>query len=599
MTPQLTDIVCYPLKGFPGHGLARADLAAGQGVAHDRRFAIEIGSSQALASETWAPCQHFTRLTIDPTLVRYGVRYDHAARRLSLRTPAHDDWSVQLDSAADRQRFDLQLAQQFGAGPQRPARLREFAGGAYWDEADAPISIVNAATIAALAATAGEPLAHARFRANLVIDGVPAWDELGWVGRTIDIGGVTLLVTAPIERCAATSVDPATGISGNAIPALLHSRFGHPYCGVYARVLHGATLAPGAPVRAPQRWRRLLVQEVREEGGATRSLILASADGAPLPPFVPGQHLTVRVAGTADSAAPGAGPRQAAEGGAERSYTLSGTASKVQTSYRISVKKKGTLSRALHLADVGTALDVSAPRGGFIMRPSPRTPVLVAGGIGITPMLAMLQQQAERDPGRVLWLLYGTRSWTDFPFRDELGALATRLPNLRIVVFFSRGMPAEPIAPFGKRLGRLSIDGLRAVLPFDAYDFYLCGTAGMLRNVSEGLLRLGIPRQQIALERFGLEAEAPQEAAFPAAASIRFTRSARSGLWREPAQTLLDFSEQLGIAAPWDCRAGSCGACRCTVRGPVHYAMQPMFSLGQDEALLCCARPLADLEIDL
>jgi len=587
MTPTLSRIVRYPIKGLPGELLDNAILTPGHGIAHDRRFAIENGSQAALQSRSWAACKHFVRLTVDRTLVRYGVRYKHRQRRLAITTPTGETLSVYLDSLDDRRGFDALLSRQFVSGSHCAVKLTEHSGAsAYWDFADAPISIINLKTIEAISNHAQESFAADRFRANLELDGIDPWAELGWIGRTVDIGGVLFYITAAIERCAATSVNPLTGELGTSVPQVLRVGFGHLYCGVYARVVSGGQIKVGATVRPPSMALPLTIRSVRAEGHDTVSLTIGSHDGAVLPPFVPGQYLTVHMARPGGTSL-------------ARHYTVSNEPKVPQTSYRISVKKKGAVSTWLGSLAPGVGIDVSAPKGNFLLRHGPRIPVLVGGGIGITPFLPMLQQMAQEDPERKIWLLYGARDWASLPFKDELLIIAQRVKNLRIHLFFSRGMPAEKSAPFHYHTGRISIDKLRTVLPFDAYEFYLCGPTAMLRNVSEGLMRLGVPNQHIHVERFGLSDDLSTPHAFPQQARIQFVKSQREGFWQERAHTLLDFAEILGITAPYDCRAGTCGACRCPVRGQVHYAMQPVFALKPNEALLCCARPLENLEIDL
>lgn len=341
----------------------------------------------------------------------------------------------------------------------------------------------------------------------------------------------------------------------------------------------------GAKVVTPQGYRHLTVNSIVEESESTVSLTLNSADGKVLAPFEPGQYVTVRQSGDDESLC--------------RHYTVSNAVTQPQLDYRISVKKFGEVSKWLHTLKPGDSIDVSPPKGSFCLIQSVRIPVFIGCGIGITPLLAMLKDIAEHQPRRKVWLFYGTRNWQNFTFKDELTALCERLKNVQLHIFFSRGKPMQPQPPFTCHVGRVSIDKLRAILPFDAYQFYLCGREDLLRNVFEGLMRLGVQGEHIHLERFNLSEQASEAQHFPTQAKLNFTKSQREGVWSDRAQTLLEFSEQMGINAPADCRAGSCGACRCTVKGKVHYAMEPLFELKPNEALLCCARPLQDLEIDL
>ena len=150
MTPTLTHIIRYPVKGLPGEPLAQASLVAGGGIEHDRRFAIENGAQAALDGGGWAPCQHFTRLTIDPRLVRHQVRYDASQRVLSISIDGGVGARAQLDDPVQRVGLDAFLTSQFALRPRQVARLTECdAPNAYWDVQDAPLSLLNLSSVAA------------------------------------------------------------------------------------------------------------------------------------------------------------------------------------------------------------------------------------------------------------------------------------------------------------------------------------------------------------------------------------------------------------------------------------------------------------------
>jgi ferredoxin-NADP reductase len=450
---------------------------------------------------------------------------------------------------------------------------------------DTKVAIINNQSIVAISSLAQYSPDIELVTASLQLQGTKAFEELAWIGRIIKIGQVQLYITAPINCADINNVNRDGARLTNALPHLMRQQFGHTYCGVYATVLKGGDVELGASVTTPEQYRTLTVDSIVEESESTVSLVINSADGKVLTPFEPGQYVTVK--------------QSAGEQALFRHYTLSNQATQPQLDYRISVKKFGEVSKWLHTLKPGDTLDVSSPTGAFCLTDSTKIPVFIGCGIGITPLLAMLKDIAKHQPKRKVWLFYGTRNWQNFTFKDELIALCERMTNVQLHIFFSRGKPMQPQPPFNCHVGRVSIDKLRAILPFDAYQFYLCGREDLLRNVYEGLMRLGISGEHIHLERFNLGEQADEAQHFPSSAKLNFTKSHCHGVWSDRSQTLLEFSEQIGINAPADCRAGSCGACRCTVKGKVHYAMAPLFELKPNEALLCCARPLQDLEIDL
>jgi ferredoxin-NADP reductase len=428
-----------------------------------------------------------------------------------------------------------------------------------------------------------------RFRANVEIAGLPAWDEMGWIGRVITINGVRLRITAPIERCAAPGINPASGQADVPVTHLLQQHYGHRYCGVYAQVEAPGILHVGDMLDLPATLRRMRVCASVAESSDIVSLTLACDDGHALPRYVAGQHLRLRLTLPDGQQA-------------ERCYTLSqapAAAQTAQTQYRLSVKRKSGVSKHLHRLPPDAVLEVSAPSGQFWLQHNQRIAVLIGGGVGITPMLAMLQQLAQHDPHRVIWLFLGVRSKDNHAFATELQDLAQALPNARIHLFFSRTAPSALPHGMVAHLGRLSLAHLQALLPLDAYEFYLCALPAMMRPLAEGLLRIGIAAPHIHIEQFGTGGMLPPGIDLPPQARIRFTRSGRNAIWQDSTQTLLELAEQAGIKPAYDCRAGTCGACRCKVRGKVAYAMPPMLALADGEALICSARPLGDLDIEL
>jgi ferredoxin-NADP reductase/uncharacterized protein YcbX len=586
MNPVLSRIIRYPIKGLPGESLERTHLVPGHGIPHDRRFAIENGSRPALGHRKWADCKHFVRLTVNENLVRYAVRYDHQVRHLSITTPRSHTQGVFLDSEAQCAAFARFLTAEFASDHAGAVKLTEHERDlAYWDFDDAPLSIINLRSVEALSDLAQESLDPDRFRGNLMLEGLDPWEELGWVGRTIELDGLVLRITAPIERCVAINVDPVTARAGESVLHLLQQNFGHAYCGVYAQVISGGHLHTGARVMPPPASRKVSISRITPEGAGTVSLTLTDPAGDPLPTFVPGQHIAV-------ASSDAEGTRH------ERMYSLSGPCTAPQAQYRISVKNAGGLSGRLHQLEVGASVEIGVPRGRFFCRPGSRKRVHVAAGIGITPMLAMLHHAADADRERPTWLFYGVRDASHFMFSQELRALSREMPKLRVHVFFSDTVPEAVDPSFGCHPGRLSTSALCGLLPFDAYDFYLCGPSGFVDGMSEGLSALEVAPQRIHTERFSLDEGAPDD---PPRTSwqVRFQRSGVSAEWRNGTRSLLALAEQMNLTVRSDCRAGICGACRCSVRGRVQHSIEPSIALREDEALLCCARPLEDIEIAL
>ena len=255
-----------------------------------------------------------------------------------------------------------------------------------------------------------------------------------------------------------------------------------------------AGLGPGAS--APLAWRgfrTLVVVASREESADVRSFELANEDGLPLPHFLPGQHIVVRLKPNPDAAA------------VMRNYSLCGPPG--STNYRIGVKNEhGFASGFLHESiRVGGRLEVSAPRGSFTLSNGGTPVVLISAGIGVTPMLAMLQAAAETDAvkPRQVWWLHSARDGAHHSFAQQVDDLLVALPASHRCVAYSRPEPSDKLGQGFDRPGHLSPKLLQDIgVPQDA-DFYLCGPPGFLEDFQKGLVAWGIPRSRLHVEVFG------------------------------------------------------------------------------------------------
>ncbi|AXF24311.1 pyridoxamine 5'-phosphate oxidase [Burkholderia pyrrocinia] len=335
-----------------------------------------------------------------------------------------------------------------------------------------------------------------------------------------------------------------------------------------------------APKSAPA-WRSLRIAKIVDEARAIRSFHFEPVDGGALPAYEAGQHLTLRIA------LPG-GDLQSV-----RSYTLSDAPGGAH--YRITVKREGRVSTWLHdHAQAGLVLDAQMPRGRFTFDlASPRPAVLVSAGIGITPMVAILRRALiDAAPLRRVVFVHGARDAAERPFAAELAHIAAADARLSLHWFDSR--PHEDAAA---RAGRIDIAQLKRILPFDDYDFYLCGPSAFMRDLYDGLRALNVPDERIRFEAFGPSSvvrSATRAAGTPAAASVPvvFRRTGREAAWTPADGTLLEFAEGQRVAVPSECRSGSCGTCATRVlSGAVGYDQTPDAPVEPDCALLCVARP--------
>ena len=344
-------------------------------------------------------------------------------------------------------------------------------------------------------------------------------------------------------------------------------------------------------------WRPFRVRKITDESATIRSFELEPADGAVAIPHLAGQHLPIRVQ------PPGA------ERPVIRTYTLSVAPS--DPFYRISVKRDGVVSQYLHdHIREGDLIEARAPAGDFTIDALEERPaVLLAAGVGITPMIAMVRHllfEGFRKRGiRRTWIFQAARTKAERAFDAELSALVEATGGaMHLTRILSDTQGADP--DDYELLGRLDMDALRAELPFDDYDFYLCGPPTFMQAVYDGLRGLNIADKRIHAEAFGPASmqrtpevgAAPIPAGPPPATTAKpvfFLESSKEARWEPGSGTVLDLAEARGLQPEFSCRAGTCGSCKTRiVQGSVSYLKPPTARVADDEALICCSVPAAD-----
>jgi len=242
----------YPVKGLSAERLAATALAPGGTLAGDRRYAIENGPSGFdPAAAAYLPKQRFLMLMKNERLARLGTRFEDETHLLVVRDAGQDAARGDLRTPAGRAAIEGFFSRFCADELRGPPKVLAAPGHSFSDVARKVVSIINLASVAAIEGMVGRPVDPLRFRGNLYVEGWPAWAEFDLLGREIAIGRQAhAKVVKRIVRCAATNVDPATGIRDLEIPATLLRNLGHADCGVYAEVTAGGAIAPGDAVAA-------------------------------------------------------------------------------------------------------------------------------------------------------------------------------------------------------------------------------------------------------------------------------------------------------------------------------------------------------------
>jgi uncharacterized protein YcbX len=250
---KITGIYRYPVKGLTPEPLLRTELKPGHTLLADRRYAIENGPSGFNPAEpAWLSKPHFLMLMRDEWLAGLRTHFDDATNVLTIHHNGKVAAQGDLETAPGRAAIENFFATSFAGQIKGPPKLLSSPGHSFSDVARKVVSIINLASVRAIENMVGAPVHPLRFRANLYVEGWPAWSEFDLLDRTLAISDVRLKVVKRIVRCAAINVDPDTAERDLAIPQALQRRLGHGDCGIYAEVITGGTIAAGDTIAAEQ-----------------------------------------------------------------------------------------------------------------------------------------------------------------------------------------------------------------------------------------------------------------------------------------------------------------------------------------------------------
>ena len=365
-----------------------------------------------------------------------------------------------------------------------------------------------------------------------------------------------------------------------------------------------AGLAPAAAAHpAAPGFQRLVVTAIDQESADVISLTMERGHRDPLPVALPGQYVVLRLQPSASSAP------------LFRSYSLSGPLSR--ESYRISVKIEPNGAAGTYLKEyvaVGDTLEVSSPRGSFILQSEGRPVVLLSAGIGATPVLAMLHAlAATRSTRQILWV-HAARDRQHHPFAAEVRRLMVALRHGRSYVCYSRpGLQDKPGEDFDST-GHLSASVFAEVGFTREADVYLCGPTRFMADMKKALTTLGVAAKRIHVEIFngsesmtpgviGAATKAPHPPKDDANTGplVSFARSGIAAHWNASRhQNILELAEACDVPVRWSCRTGVCHNCESgLVSGAVVYGPEPLDKPADGNVLVCCSQPVRHVLIDL
>lgn len=254
---RIASIFRYPCKGLTAEALDQVHITAEEMLPGDRAFAIEIGSRDFDPFDPrHLPKRKFLQLMTDGQLAALTASFDHETNTLMIKRDGKQVAAGNLDLPVGRQMIEQFLAAYMGGSTARGApRIVHADGHHFADTAENFISLINLATVRDLERVVGRPVDPMRFRANLYIDGWDAWAETDMSARILSRNGRELFkVECPIERCAATNVDPLSGRRDMQIPHILQDVFGRNTCGLYLTAIADGELTVGSELKIEDRW---------------------------------------------------------------------------------------------------------------------------------------------------------------------------------------------------------------------------------------------------------------------------------------------------------------------------------------------------------
>jgi uncharacterized protein len=246
-TATVRAIYRYPIKGLSPQTLEQTRLTPGQTIPADRLYAIEngpIGFDQA--APAYFPKQRFLMLMRNERLAALRTEFDEATHTLTIRWQGADAVRGDLRTPQGRAAIESFFARYCADELRGPPRILHGAGHSFSDVAKKVVSIINLASVASVEEAVGLPVNPLRFRGNIYVSGWPAWREFDFLDQTVSIGKTARVkIVKRIQRCAATDVDPETGIRDLTIPRTLLDNFDHTDCGVYAEVIAPGEIVSG------------------------------------------------------------------------------------------------------------------------------------------------------------------------------------------------------------------------------------------------------------------------------------------------------------------------------------------------------------------
>jgi ferredoxin-NADP reductase/uncharacterized protein YcbX len=606
----LSNILIFPVKSLDGIEVNSSRILPSGALEHDRTWAIFDSDGNYVNGKRHA------------TIHRLRSHVDLESRKLTLRESDRGLQAGTFDLDRERGTLETWLSDYFGF---RVSFKEDHARG-FPDDTDSPgPTVISVATLEEIGKWFALPVAEVRrrFRTNIEIDGVPAfWEDrlFGATGTSVRfrLGSIRFEGINPCQRCVVPPRDPETGANNDRFVRRFtelrnrtlpdwstRERFNHFYRVAVNTRLDGnlggeirlgdriELLRP--PLARPDNkaeisrepthhWAgELVIEQVRDETANVKTFRLRSPGGGNIPfRFRAGEFLTVTIPNDQETL--------------QRCYTIASSPLNLDF-IELTIKQEGLVSGLMHRQmSAGASLTASSPMGAFGFDGSGVDAiVLIAGGVGITPLMSKVRFLSSTNWRGRIDLIYSVKTSHDIIFREELEELEKEWGRVRLHVTVTSRDPE-----WTGRTGRMTLDWIRSIVPDIAHRHVrVCGPTAMASSVKRILRQLDVAPSQVAIESFGGRSNTAKDEGSDH--PIRFARSDRTSVVKG-GTSLLDAAIAARVRIDYGCRAGVCGRCKAVlIEGEVESENDFALSAKEKAAsmiLTCQARALGPVAID-
>ncbi|HHF3100554.1 TPA: hybrid-cluster NAD(P)-dependent oxidoreductase [Vibrio alginolyticus] len=607
----LSQISVYPVKSTSGISLSSSWVEK-QGLCFDRRFMLMlVGDSRAMSAKypTMVTARQYPNMVkvasslrptgivftypgMPPLELHYANFNMHNTNAIVWRdhfsayttTDEADDWFSKVIGKRVTLIFTGEQSNRIRENTAQPV---SFADGF-------PLLLISSASLDELNRRSSEVHNMAQFRTNLVVQSDEPFIEDSW--KRIKIGDVEFETVEPCERCILTTLNVDQGaFRANKEPLKTFSRFranedGKIFFGQNLIAKNEGMISTNDIVevleyKAKERYEDLDAKKqeficvARETVAKDFETFWLKPKTDHTPSYKAGQHLPIEV--LIDNQR------------VKRTYTLSSSPTRPER-LAISVKRVhgGKVSNWLlaHLQTGGTII-ADQPKGSFHLSEASNAPLLLlSAGSGVTPMMSILRDLTDRNDTRDIVFYHQCVAEDDIPFKQELRLISEHHPNVTITYLLSK-----PSEHWPGQAGRFNLSHLKQIPDFSSRQVFVCGPSGFMENIKKLMLTNGLREEQYHQETFGISRAPlpPYKKVKVCLDGVVFEGDNQS--------TILEQAEAAGLSISNSCRAGFCGACKCTVKsGSVHQADAPAIQASekaQGQVLACCAVPITDITL--